>query len=99
MPVQRNIYPENWEEMRQTAITAADGRCQGCGAAHMEDETQGTCLTVHHPDRDPRNRRPRLTVLCARCHLAIENIARGRQRWVKTGTRTQLPPDEQMELS
>lgn len=73
-------YPANWGELRTAAVEAAGKLCQGCGCAHAEDGTPGTYLTVHHPDRDPENPEPRLTVLCARCHLSVEGIARRRER-------------------
>lgn len=79
-PMQRDRYPENWDELRADAVNAAAHRCQGCGAADLEDGTNRTRLTVHHPDRDPENPTPRLVALCAACHLAVEAIARSRDR-------------------
>lgn len=85
-PVDLSIYPDNWEELKAIALMAAHNKCSGCGVTHLEDGTNGTCLTTHHPDRDPRNKNPRLTILCARCHLAVEAIARRLQRIRETQT-------------
>lgn len=79
-PMDRTRYPDNWDELRAEAVNAAEHRCQGCGAADMEDGTNRTRLTVHHPDRDPENPTPRLVALCAACHLAVESIARSRDK-------------------
>lgn len=78
--MERDRYPANWTVIADAAKAAAGGRCQGCGAAHREDGTNGSILTVHHPDRDPENPDARLTALCARCHLAVEAIARRREQ-------------------
>lgn len=90
MPCDYSRYPSNWKDIRDAAVMDAGERCEGCGARHMEDGTNGTCITVHHPDRDPENPSARLTVLCARCHLAVEAMARRRQRWMETGSRTEV---------
>jgi 5-methylcytosine-specific restriction endonuclease McrA len=100
MPCDPTRYPDDWPRLRTNALRRADRRCQGCGARHLEDGTIGTSLTVHHPDRDPENPRPRLTVLCARCHLSVEPQARARERWLATGTRTKpFVHDNQLELN
>lgn len=109
-PMQRERYPDTWDEMRAAAVAAAAERCQGCGVEHREDGTTSSHLTVHHPDRDPENPDARLTVLCAACHLAVEPNARRRERihasraegetmadaWRRARTGVLL---EQMELS
>lgn len=79
-PVDYSRYPANWGDMVHAALVTAGHRCQGCGCHHHEDETAGTILTTHHPDRDPENPDARLTVLCARCHLSVESHARRRER-------------------
>ena len=79
-PCDTSRYPAEWSAMREHALAVADHRCQGCGCTHREDGTTSTHLTVHHPDRDPENPDARLTVLCAGCHLAVEGIARRRER-------------------
>ena len=93
-PVDYSRYPDDWKQIAAAAIER-EGACQGCGCLHREDGTNGTILTVHHPDRDPENRDARLTVLCARCHLAVENMARARQRWAETGSRTDVVPGQE----
>lgn len=98
MPVDWSRYPADWKSLVESVkslCVPAGGTgpaCQGCGAFHMEDGTNRTCLTTHHPDRDPGNRHARLTVLCAACHLAVESIARARQRRIEAihATKDQL---------
>lgn len=89
-PCDKSRYPSNWDQMRADALMDAGERCQGCGARELEDGTNGSKLTTHHPDRDPENPKARLTVLCARCHLAVESMARARQRWHETGSRHEV---------
>ena len=78
MPMDRSRYPQDWEARAQAVKEAAGWRCQRCGAGHLEDGTMGTCLTVHHPDRDPEHPEARTEALCARCHLRDEAQARRR---------------------
>lgn len=76
MPVDWSRYHENFPARALTCKEAANWRCTRCGTRHMEDGTMGSCLTVHHPDRDPENPDARLEALCARCHLRAEAWAR-----------------------
>lgn len=76
MPMDPNRYPDDWDERARQAKDEAGWKCQKCGIANLEDGTMGSCLTVHHPDRDPENRHARLEVLCARCHLKDEAVRR-----------------------
>jgi len=78
MPMDRSRYPQDWEARAEAIKEAAGWKCQRCGVGHLEDGTMGTCLTVHHPDRDPENPEGRLEALCARCHLRDEAQARRR---------------------
>lgn len=86
MPWVKSKYPKHWKQLVASAMARVipAGRtgpaCQGCGCGHMEDGTNRTCLTTHHPDRDPQNPFARLTILCASCHLAVESIARAREK-------------------
>ena len=79
MPIDKTKYPANWDEMATACKEAAGCKCKGCGIGHIEDGTMGSCLTVHHPDRDPWNPNARLVALCARCHLAADRKLRKKE--------------------
>lgn len=76
MPVDKKRYPIGWDEIAWEVKTRAGWRCEWCGIGHMADGTSGSCLTVHHPDRNPEEKEARLLALCARCHLRDEATAR-----------------------
>ena len=69
MPVDWNDYPNNWKSIAKEAKDKAGWKCEKCGRIHKADGTNGSILTVHHPDHDKDNVDARLEVLCARCHL------------------------------
>jgi len=81
MPFDRSKYPDGWDEKAEAVKEAAGWKCEVCGIGHMEDGTMGSCLTVHHPDRDPENEDARLIAACARCHLKNERQARWEERY------------------
>ena len=88
MPMDRSKYPDNWDEIATAVKEAAGWRCTNpeCGIGHLEDGTMGSCLTVHHPDRDPENEpHARKQALCVRCHLKADRILRRQEK-----TKTQL---------
>ena len=72
MPMDRAKYGDGWEIIAWYVKAAAGWRCSSCGIGHMTDKTISSCLTVHHPDRDPDNPGARLVALCAWCHLRAE---------------------------
>lgn len=80
MPMKIYLYPENWRTYANAYKDKIDWKCEECSIGHMEDGTMGSCLTVHHPDRDPENPEARLEGLCARCHLAAERRLRREER-------------------
>ena len=55
MPVDWSKYPDTWDEIATEVKAAAGWQCEQCGMPHMGDGTMGSCLTVHHPRRDPGN--------------------------------------------
>jgi len=77
MPVNRNNYPENWEEISNyIRFTRANGKCEFCGLVHG-DMFPGTwkriVLTTAHLDHDTTNNNENnLAALCQRCHLAYD---------------------------
>jgi len=80
MPMQRHKYPKEWKQIAEEFKDAAGWKCQECEIGHMEDGSMGSCLTVHHPNRDPENRDAVKKALCARCHLAAERELRRKEK-------------------
>ena len=80
MPIDKSRYPDNWDEISLAVKEEAGWVCERCGTPHMSDGTMGSCLTTHHPDRDPENPHALIQALCARCHLKDEPRARRAER-------------------
>ena len=76
MPMDRSKYPVDWERIAFAYKESIGWKCEKCGIKHLSDETQGSCLTVHHPNHDPENPDAELIGHCARCHLAEERLYR-----------------------
>lgn len=89
MPMKRELYPDNWEEIANQVKEEAGWKCQRCWAPHTQGHPART-LTVHHKDRNPANcKKENLIALCARCHLQEEHRLRAAERQAKI--------DEQMK--
>jgi len=85
MPMKRELYPDNWEEIsHRIRFERAGNRCEWCGAANgFPSPVTGSkvVLTVAHlgiakPDGTPGDkedkqdcREENLAALCQRCHL------------------------------
>lgn len=96
MPMNRSLYPPDWNEISLRIRERAGFRCEWCGAIGGEAHPvtgSPTLLSVHHigvdwPDGSPGSphdksdcRAENLVCLCARCHLAAEwRIMRDDQR-------------------
>jgi hypothetical protein len=97
MPMQRGLYPADWREVAARRKKAARWRCQECGAMHgaMTVNRHGmpckVVVTVAHLDHDVWNRRARLRVLCARCHIRYDARQRRRKQVMMAMARGQLP--------
>jgi hypothetical protein len=76
MPIDRSRYPDNWKEIALAVKAAAGWRCEKCGIGHMQTGSIASCLTVHHPNRDPENPDAEKIALCTSCHLKAETQAR-----------------------
>jgi 5-methylcytosine-specific restriction endonuclease McrA len=82
MPMNRKLYPPNWDEIAHGIKSAVDWQCTKCGkqclypsleryVAYKSDRTYWAIhtLTVHHRDHNPANNSPdNLVALCAPCH-------------------------------
>jgi len=82
MPMRRDLYPKNWDEIAFQIKEAADWTCQKCLKKCLEPHEIVTryksdrrdwaihTLTVHHIDHKPMNcDRKNLIALCSVCHL------------------------------
>ena len=80
MPFDKSRYPDDWDEIARQKKEAAGWQCEECGMPHMGDNTMGSCLTIHHPNRDTWDRDAETRALCARCHLRDEPRARREEK-------------------
>ena len=79
MPMKRELYPDNWEEISLRVRTEAGWRCEGspdypdCRAENGKPHPitgSKVVLTVAHLDHTPANcERDNLKAWCQRCHL------------------------------
>jgi len=83
MPLEREKYVEDWEEISVwVRFERAGGRCEGsprypyCRAVHGAPHPvtgNMVVLTVAHLDHDPGNNAPEnLRAMCQRCHLTYD---------------------------
>lgn len=77
MPMQRDQYPSNWDEIALAVKDAADWRCQECGMQCRRPgeafDTHRRTMSVHHIDHHPGNCEPaNLIALCSACHLRAD---------------------------
>jgi 5-methylcytosine-specific restriction endonuclease McrA len=85
MPMQRERYPENWEEIsKRIRFERAQGKCEWCGAENGKPHPVTGSIVVltvahlgtQHADGTPGDKHDKLDVrdenlagLCQRCHL------------------------------
>lgn len=77
MPMQRDLYPPDWEEIARRVKDTAGWRCEECGRQCRRPgvplDTHRRTLTVAHLNHDPADCRPEnLRALCAGCHLRYD---------------------------
>lgn len=77
MPMQRDLYPDDWEEIAYKVKQEADWKCEKCGKQCRRPrepfDTHRRTLTVSHKDHNPANcERSNLQALCAPCHLRYD---------------------------
>lgn len=73
MPMKRELYPDNWEEIAFSVKTELDWKCEECGMQCRRPgepfDTHRRTLTVAHLNHDPSDcRRENLKALCSGCH-------------------------------
>jgi len=100
MPMQRDLYPDDWEAIAFATKEAADWRCQECGKQCRRPgerfDTHQRTLTVAHIDSDPSNvSDDNLRALCAPCHLRLDAKMHARNaRHTRDARRGQLTMEE-----
>src|SRR5690606_29888023 len=85
MPMKRELYPANWDEIALAIKCAADWKCQECGKQCRRPGepfiTHRNTLTTAHLDHNPENcDSSNLRALCAPCHLRYDAPAKARKR-------------------
>lgn len=101
MPMKRDLYPDDWNEVAKRVKDAAHWCCQRCFLQCRRPgetfDTHKRTLTVAHLDHDPANcSDENLVAMCAPCHLDYDkhhharNAARTRLRKQETAGQTVL---------
>lgn len=77
MPMRRELYPEDWEEIAFRIKEKAGWKCQNCGKQCRRPgeplDTHKRTLTVAHLNHIPEDcRDENLRALCAPCHLKYD---------------------------
>lgn len=96
MPMQRDLYPPNWEEIALSAKVAANWTCQRCGACHGDrqinryGQLRKVVLTTAHLNHDPWNPDAALEVMCWPCHARYDAAHRRHQHAMMLIARGQM---------
>jgi 5-methylcytosine-specific restriction endonuclease McrA len=79
VPIDKRLYPKNWNEISLAVKEAAGWRCAFCGTPHRAirlnryDKPYLVILTTAHLDNNPQNNLDEnLKALCQRCHLKYD---------------------------
>ena len=77
MPMNRALYPPDWDEMARAVKDEADWKCEECGKQCRRPgepfDTHRCTLTVAHLNHGPADCWPEnLKALCAPCHLRYD---------------------------
>ena len=92
MPMDRSLYPADWDDIALRKKEQANWTCERCHkACYRPGEPaldRRKVLTVHHKDHDPANcTDDNLEALCAPCHLREEVAWRARTAWLRAAKR------------
>jgi hypothetical protein len=69
-PETKALYPKNWTEIAHRVRVERHYTCEGCG---QKGNRPLNPLTVHHIDYNPKNNADgNLLLLCAKCHLRLQ---------------------------
>jgi hypothetical protein len=76
MPINYELYPDNWDEIRIDILTRAHNRCEKCGVNYWswvvkpDGKQYQVVLTIAHVDHDRTNNDyENLKAWCQRCHI------------------------------
>ena len=108
MPMRRELYPPNWEEIRARILERSGGRCEGtyqypdCRVhnytTHPDTGSRVVLTCAHWPDPTHSNcAEDNLLMLCQRCHLALDrphHIAEARKTRERKRGQARLPECE-----
>ena len=88
MPMKRELYPDNWDEIALEIKEAAGWKCEQCGLQCRfpgeKFDTHVRTLTVAHINHVEADCRPEnLVALCPRCHLRYDGYRKAMQRLAK----------------
>lgn len=77
MPMNRALYPKNWNEIVRGVKEKAGWKCENCGKQCRRPnepfDTHRNTLTVSHQNHNPQDISPEnLKALCAPCHLRYD---------------------------
>lgn len=77
MPMQRELYPSDWEDIAFAKKVAVLWKCEACGKQCRKPGepfvSHKYTLTVSHQDHNPANcSDENLKALCAPCHLRYD---------------------------
>lgn len=77
MPMQRDAYPADWDDIALRIKHAVDWVCQRCGMQCRRPgepfDTHRRTMSVMHLDHNPANCAPEnLQPACSRCHLQYD---------------------------
>lgn len=77
MPMQRELYPHDWEQIALKCKEDANWKCEECGKQCRKPGepfvSHKYTLTVSHQDHNPANcNAENLKALCAPCHLRYD---------------------------
>jgi hypothetical protein len=85
MPMRRELYPADWEQIALAVKTAARWKCQVCGkqcyGPRQPCLSRKYVLTVAHLDHTPANcDLSNLKAMCAPCHMQYDHARKVRER-------------------
>ena len=96
MPMQRELYPVDWEEIAFAKKERAGWKCEACGKQCRKPgepfDTHKRTLTVAHLNHTPEDVRPEnLMAMCAPCHLKYDAQHHAETRRRKKNEMQQMP--------
>jgi len=86
MPMDKSLYPADWDEIALAVKNEADWQCECCGKQCRKKgekfDTHKRTATVMHLNHKPMDCRPENLICgCAPCHLRYDNKHRRKRRF------------------